>query len=183
MIQACLYGNSFLVSRINFLQSKEGASFSLCELARFSMLSNISLECSAMTFGCVRLSMSTHMHCLQEIMPRNCNSNAVNTNLIGDSRGLGSVSSDILFAGKSGKVATKTEDATPQSPETHSFSVVKSCIQAAPRYPFLSWTHEHHLFKNHENRGIYYCILMHIAKSCIAYKKPTGKRERFPTSG
>ena len=113
MIQACLYGNSFLVSRINFLQSKEGASFSLCALARFSMLSNISLECSAMTFGCVRLSMSTHMHCLQEKKPRNYNSNAVNTNLIGDSRGLGSVSSDILFAGKSSKVATKTEDATP----------------------------------------------------------------------
>lgn len=41
----------------------------------------------------------------------------------------------------------KTQDATPQFPETHSFSLVNSCIQGAPRYPFLSWTHEHHLFK------------------------------------
>lgn len=36
-------------------------SISLGQLARFSMLSNVSLHCCEMTFGCVRLSMSTHI--------------------------------------------------------------------------------------------------------------------------
>ena len=154
---------------------------SLCELARFSMLSNISLECSAMTFGCGRLSMSTHMHCLQEIMPWNCYSNVVNTNLV-----------DWWFArswecaqwhfvcGQIRQSGNKNRGRYSTVPR-NSFILCGQFMYpsgATISFPELD-TRTSSVQKSWKQRY----ILLHIVKSCTPYKKPKGKRERFPTSG